>query len=168
MSQEQKQIGSDISKQSFLLSEPGYVSLHRQIRSHWVYQDASYLKLWIEFLLLAAYHNHEVVLNGKVVSLRKGQFIFGRDSFAKRLNLTSSKVRKFVNEAETHRMISRVRCSKYSIISIVNYEKFQKSPAKRPTSRQQSTSTAPHTNKVNKVNKVNKTGYMKYDEGYGI
>ena len=169
LSDQQEEIGSDTQEQNYYSPGEGYISLHRQIRKHWVYENPEYLKIWIEFLLLASFKNHESIFNEELVNLKRGQFIYGRDSFSKRLGISPYRLRKFISMAKTCNMIRQVRRPKYSIITITNYNPFQKSPAKSPTTRQQPASNPPHHNKGNKGNKVNnKSGLMKYDESFGI
>ena len=127
---------NDISKPSSGLAGPGWICLHRNLRKHWVYQNPVYLKIWIEFLLLANFDRRESVINNRVVVLKKGQFIFGRKEFSKRLGVTEHQIRRFITNAQTTAMLHKVNRHKYSIITITNYDFYQ-------GSRQQSATKTP-------------------------
>lgn len=169
MSDQETETGKDSPEQNYYSPGEGYISLHRQIRKHWVYENPEYLKIWVEFLLLASFKNHESLINEELIGLKRGQFIYGRNSFSERLNISEYRLRKFIKMAKACNMIRQVKRAKYSIITITNYINFQTSPAKSPTTRPASRQQAATSNKGNKGNKVNnKTGYEKYDERFGI
>ncbi|MBN77052.1 MAG: hypothetical protein CMO36_02450 [Verrucomicrobiaceae bacterium] len=149
-------ITSDTSKQNSGLAGPGWICLHRNLRKHWVYQNPVYLKIWIEFLLLANFDRRESVINNRVVVLKKGQFIFGRKEFSKRLGVTEHQIRRFITNAITTNMVHKVNRHKYSIITITNYdiyqERRQQSATKTPGKRHEST-TSKQVNKYKSRNR---------------
>lgn len=123
MQSDQTQTSNDSQEQSS--TSPGWVKLHRQIRNHWVYQNPVFLQIWIEFLLLANFDRAESLINGKFIVLKKGQFLFGRRKFAQRLGCSEWQLRAFITAASSAGMIATRKFSKYSIISITNYDLYQ-------------------------------------------
>lgn len=103
----------------------GWIKLQRDIMSHWIAQDNEYLAVWIRMLAEANYEPQTKMFNGQVITVGRGQFIFGLDSYADKTKVSVMRLRRLVDLLEKHQMINRVKSSKYSLISIVNYDKYQ-------------------------------------------
>lgn len=103
----------------------GWIKLQRDIMSHWIAQDNEYLAVWIRMLSEASYEAQTKMFNGQVITVGRGQFIFGLDSYAEKTKVSVMRLRRLVDLLEKHQMINRVKTSKYSLISIVNYDKYQ-------------------------------------------
>lgn len=103
----------------------GWIKLQRDIMSHWIAQDNEYLAVWIRMLSEANYEAQTKMFNGQVITVGRGQFIFGLDSYAEKTKVSVMRLRRLVDLLEKHQMINRVKTSKYSLISIVNYDKYQ-------------------------------------------
>lgn len=130
----------------------GWIKLQRDIMSHWIAQDSEYLAVWIRMLAEANYEPQTKMFNGQVITVGRGQFIFGLDSYAEKTKVSVMRLRRLVDLLEKHRMINRVKSSKYSLISIVNYDKYQ-------ADNRQTTSTeqADNNTKRSKENKQENT-----------
>lgn len=103
----------------------GWIKLQRDIMSHWIAQDNEYLAVWIRMLAEANYEPQTKMFNGQVITVGRGQFIFGLDSYAEKTKVSVMRLRRLVDLLEKHQMINRVKSTKYSLISIVNYDKYQ-------------------------------------------
>ena len=103
----------------------GWIKLQRDIMSHWIAQDNEYLAVWIRMLSEANFESQTKMFNGQVITVGRGQFIFGLDSYADKTKVSVMRLRRLVDLLEKHQMINRVKRSKYSLISIVNYDKYQ-------------------------------------------
>lgn len=103
----------------------GWIKLQRDIMSHWIAQDNEYLAVWIRMLSEANYEPQTKMFNGQVITVGRGQFIFGLDSYAEKTKVSAMRLRRLVDLLEKHQMINRVKSAKYSLISIVNYDKYQ-------------------------------------------
>lgn len=103
----------------------GWIKLQRDIMSHWIAQDNEYLAVWIRMLSEANFEAQTKMFNGQVITVGRGQFIFGLDSYAEKTKVSVMRLRRLVDLLEKHQMINRVKSSKYSLISIVNYDKYQ-------------------------------------------
>lgn len=78
----------------------------------------------------------------QVVSLRSGQFIFGRLKAARDLDMSEWKIRQCISFLKTSGNITIKTTNKYSVITIVNWEIYQgmnngEPPTNPPTTRQQ-------------------------------
>jgi hypothetical protein len=94
-----------------------------------VFQNEGLWKVWTWCLMRAAYEPHwakiKVGRQTTEVWLESGQFIFGRYSAAKRLKMKPSTVRNRMQKLENMRNVDIKEDSKYSIISIVNWDIYQ-------------------------------------------
>ena len=135
-------------------SNNGWIKLHRKLLDNpVVMKDSDHLAVWIYLLLNASHTEYPVLFGGKKISLKAGQLITGRKSIASTLGISESKVRRVLDLFEIDQQIDRQRSNKNSLVSILNWDKYQifdqqidqQATNKRPTSDQQAT-----TNKNNK------------------
>ena len=153
----------------------GYINLHRTLIDSMIFSSQTGLKIWIWLLLKASFKKRYVSLKiGKgetIVTIERGQLLFGRYKAEEELCIDGSTVYKWIKKLEENDMISIKSNNQYSIITICNYDAYQgentneEQPSNNQvtTKEQQSNSrvTAEEQqsntyNKVNKVNKVNK------------
>ena len=120
-----------------------FIKLHRSILESAVFMDAEVLRLWIYLLCRASIEDREIIFDGKVVHLKKGQLVTGRKKLAENIGTSESKVYRSLKLLEELRCITIKVNSKFSLVTIENWAKFQDAPQKV-----NSTSTAyqQHTN----------------------
>jgi len=161
----------------------GWIPLHRKIINHWIYKDADLLKAWVEILARARYHIDPVteVYEGIVYTLNYAEFIFGRTSWSRRLNIGEQKLRTLIRNLRDEDMIRVSRkYSKFTIYFITNFEKYNQQKNHRgdlenqglednnnqqenqqPTSSQPAANQQPTTNQQGKQSKqVNKDNIL--------
>lgn len=109
--------------------ERGYIKLHRKIVDSRVFQNEGLLKVWIWCLVKASHLGRWVkVKAGRGITevyLEPGQFIFGRNSSAKDLNMKPEAARRRIEKLEKLGCIELGRTSKYSLISVINWHSYQ-------------------------------------------
>lgn len=100
------------------------------------------------------------MINGKLVTTKRGQTIFGLDKFSAKSGVTVNKLRRCISILEKEGMIHRQKTPKFSLISIVNYDEYQsdhrQNTGKTQPNHKQTTSKPQHRNNDNKENNVNK------------
>jgi len=118
----------------------GYVRLYRKTLESSVFQNPVTLKIWIWCLLKANHKGRSVsVRTGRgetLVRLQPGQFIFGRNSAAKELNLPASTIHDVMVRFRKTGNLTIFPDSHYSIISISKWSDYQ---AENPTGIRQAT-----------------------------
>lgn len=137
----------------------GWVKLHRKLLKSEVFRNEKLLKVWVWCLLKATHQEYEQLVGLQVVPLAKGQFIYGRKSASKELDINESTIRKYMKTLELMGCISVKSTNKYSVVTVEKWtlyqcdegESYQQSANKVPTECQQST-----TNKNKKNNKEHK------------
>lgn len=106
----------------------GWIKIHRKLQEHWIWNEKrkfSKFEAWIDILLRASHKDTKTMLNGKVVLVNKGNFITSEVKLAEKWNWDRSTVRKFLKILEDEKMIQRSATSKYTSISIENWELYQ-------------------------------------------
>ncbi len=114
----------------------GFIKLERKLLDNWVANDPESLAVWVRFLTLANFKDQTKMINKQLVTVKRGQFIFGLNKFSEASNVTISKLRRVIKNLEKDGMIDKQNFNKYSIISITNYDDYQ-ADDKQTTSRRQ-------------------------------
>ena len=106
----------------------GWVNLHRCIQEHWIWQDAHRFKWWVDLLLRASHKDTKVLIDSSLVECKRGQFITSLYALSSDWNVSRDVVRNFLNLLEKDSMIIRKATTKYTQITICNYESYQDAP----------------------------------------
>lgn len=103
----------------------GWIKLHRRVLKHWVFQDAEYFKFWIYLLLDVNHEDKKMLWNKNLIEVKRGEKITSLKKLAEEFNCSREKVRRFLNLLETDSMITTVSNTKYTQITILNYDSYQ-------------------------------------------
>ena len=120
----------------------GWLKLYRSILDSAVFQDAEVLKLWIWLLCNVAFEQHDTICYGKVIHLKPGQIATGRKKIAQCTDLNENKVYRALTALKSLGNIEIKATNKYSIITVVNWDKYQEENGKRTSGEQQTNSKA--------------------------
>ena len=115
----------------------GWLKLYRSILDSAVFQDAEILKVWIWLLCNVAFEQHDTICYGKVIHLKPGQIATGRKKIAQCTDLNENKVYRALTALKSLGNIEIKSTNKYSIITIVNWDKYQGENGNRTTNEQQ-------------------------------
>ena len=118
----------------------GWLKLYRSILDSAVFQDAEILKVWIWLLCNVAFEQHDTICYGKVIHLKPGQIATGRKKIAQCTDLNENKVYRALTALKSLGNIEIKATNKYSIITVVNWDKYQEENGKRTPSEQQTNS----------------------------
>lgn len=113
----------------------GWVKLWRKSLDSGLLQDPELWTFWCWCLMKAVHRPQQTIINKQVVDLQPGQFIFGRKKAAAELPLSEKKVRTCLYKLEKLQNLAIQSASRYSIITIINWESYQQSdqPTGQPT-----------------------------------
>ncbi len=133
----------------------GFIKLSRNIMDWRWYKNPNTLRLFLHLLLCANYTDGEF----ENYTIKRGQVVTGRKKLSEDLSMSVQEVRTALEHLKSTNEITIKRTSKFSIITVLKYDEFQKSTntstIKQPTSNHQSTNKQPQYNKYNKNNKYN-------------
>ena len=107
------------------MSAPGWIKVHRALLDHWCSTEPEALAVWVRLLCEANFESKKSMINGCLIDVERGQLVFGLDAFSKKSGVSVSKLRRIISMLESDGMISRQKTSKYSLISIACYDKYQ-------------------------------------------
>jgi len=103
----------------------GWICLHRRLLDHPRFRDAEWLSIWTYLLLSATHRDYATLFDGKRVVLKPGQLITGRHSIAEKTGVNASKVFRVLERLKSEQQISQQAGAKNSIITIMNWHKYQ-------------------------------------------
>lgn len=106
----------------------GWIKINRSIVNHWLWGDAERLKWWIDLLFMAAWERKRQLVGKQLVILQRGQLIASLSFLCKRWKRSRTMVEPFLNLLVGEGMIGKDISRNISIITILNYEKYQAHP----------------------------------------
>lgn len=131
----------------------GWIKLYRQFINWEWYQDSKTKSLFIHLLLLANHEENKWQGN----TIKRGQLITSLSHLAKDTGMTVQNVRTSLKKLKSTQEITYTSTSKYTLVSIVNYDKFQSEDIKLTNNSTQSlTINQQTTNKQLTTNKNDK------------
>jgi hypothetical protein len=103
----------------------GWIKIHRKILNNIIFQNDKAFKIWIWCLLKANHQENECLIGRIKIKLKSGQFVFGSNKAKEELKMSKSTIHYWMSFLKAERYIERKITSKYSIITILNYFKYQ-------------------------------------------
>ena len=104
----------------------GWIKLHRKILENPIIcKDSDYLSVWMYLLLNATHKEIPALFKGEKIILKPGQLITGRKSIASKLKISESKIYRIINEYKSEHQIEQQTSNKNSLITILNWDKYQ-------------------------------------------
>lgn len=105
--------------------ENGWIKLHRKLLDNPLRTKPSWAWLWVVLLLKANHEDTEFFFNGRKVLCKKGQLVTGRLELATEIGLSPSSVERALKHLEIEHQIGQQKTTKYRIITILNWDKYQ-------------------------------------------
>lgn len=103
----------------------GWVKLHRELLDNPMTHKSDYLALWIILLLRANHKESSIIIDGKKMPIMPGQFITSRRKLSLLSGISESKIQRALKCYENEHQIKQQTFSKFRLISIVNWDKYQ-------------------------------------------
>ena len=107
-------------------TDKGWIKLYRNILEHWVYDDPLLLKIWLTAVLLANHDDRKIMINGKTVTIHRGQFWTSIRKFSMRVNMGVNTVHRKLDILQKDDMLfvdSRKGIG--TLITVRNYALYQ-------------------------------------------
>ncbi|EOB7286854.1 DnaD domain protein [Staphylococcus aureus] len=173
----------------------GWISIDRSIQNHWLFKEKrtfSKFEAWIYLLMEANHSKAKVPIGNQIVTVERGQRLTSILTLSDLFNWSRFKVKTFLGLLESDGMLEVKTTSKYTLITIVNYDFYQSEQGRNqhqndikptskqhqsninPTSKQHQTNTNNNDNKDNNEKNVNnekkKTTAFDFfqDNGFGF
>ena len=119
----------------------GFITIHRQLMTHWIFQEPEALKFWLALLLEANWEQKKTMFNGSLLTVERGQLVFGRKKYSTKLGISENKLRRYLALLETEQMIHQQKTNKFTLISVTNYDSYQEITSKQPANNPQTTTS---------------------------
>lgn len=107
----------------------GWFKLHRKLFTHYLWEEnrkLSKFEAWIDLLQLVSYtKNNSQMISGIKCDWGRGQYPVSILFLSKRWGWTEKPVRNFLKLLEKDRMIRLDRSSKWTMLTICNYDSYQ-------------------------------------------
>ncbi|EOB7323544.1 DnaD domain protein [Staphylococcus aureus] len=154
----------------------GWISIDRSIQNHWLFKEKrtfSKFEAWIYLLMEANHSKVKVPIGNQIVTVERGQRLTSILTLSDLFNWSRFKVKTFLDLLESDGMLEVKTTSKYTLITIVNYDFYQSEQGRNqhqndikptskqhqsninPTSKQHQTNTNNNDNKDNNEKNVN-------------
>ena len=106
----------------------GWIALHRSLLDHPRYKDPEWVTVWNYLLLKATHTGGRRDFDGQIVELKPGQLITGRIAISEATGVDQNKVRRILETMQKDGQIDREAGRKGSIVTILNWAKYQEKP----------------------------------------
>ena len=130
----------------------GFITLHRSVQKHWIWQEPEALKFWVALLLQANWEAKTTMFNKRLITVERGQVVFGRKVWSERLKISEMKLRRYLEMLKAEGMINQQITSRYSLITVLNYHEYQvnnqQTTSKQPARNQPVTTSKQYNNKT--------------------
>ncbi len=110
------------------MTNEGYIKLYRKIKSSTLWRaERKFSKLegWIDLLLLAQHKETKVMIDSRTVQLKRGQLLTSQLGLSERWRWSIGKLNKFLKYLKDENRIEFKGENKFTIISILNWDKYQ-------------------------------------------
>jgi len=137
----------------------GYLKFYRQLIEHkvWFLDRFSRGQAWVDLIALASFADTYFFIGGYRVDVKRGQLAWSILKLSKRWWWDRDTVKRFLNFLDFEGMISYKCHNRTTLITIVNYEKWQNNttPDAAPDTTPDTTPDAAHNKKYKKNNNKN-------------
>ncbi|EKM3376066.1 DnaD domain-containing protein [Listeria monocytogenes] len=104
----------------------GWIKIYRSLQEHWIWENEKYLKWWLDLLLLANHQDRDILINGELITIKRGQKHTSELWLSNRWNADRKQVRKFLEILKKNDMITITKSrQKGTTYEISNYNDFQ-------------------------------------------
>lgn len=139
----------------------GYIKLWRKIWTHKFFQEKrnfSRFEAWIDLIMQANGKEKEIIFDGKPLLIKRGQFLTSQRRLADRWGWSKTKTRDFLKLSQKHDHSIDVHSDhKKSIITILNYSKYNPLPGKKATTENKEKKTTERPLKDHRLDTTNKS-----------
>lgn len=134
------------------MNDSGWVKTHRALLEWEWYKTPNMVHFFLHCLLRA---NHEYKSwQGKTI--KKGEFISGRKKLSLETGLSEQSIRTCINNLKLTNEITIKTTSKYTVFTIISWEKYQDTNNTNQQTNQQATNSQPASNQQPTTNKNEK------------
>ena len=104
-----------------------FFKVDRDIQNHWLWNDKPFSRgqAWIDLLLLATHTDHKGLLDGKIISRKRGEVHVSIVFLAERWGWSRNKVYRYLDLLKSEKMVTTNGTTDGTIITIEKYAFYQ-------------------------------------------
>lgn len=145
----------------------GYLLVYRSIKGHWLYEKKrkrTKYEAWLDLLFMACHDSEKEPIGYDLIQVNRGQILTSQEKLGSEWKWDRGAVRSFLSQLQADAMISVFTTSKYTMITICNYDTYQTvKPSKVPSSQHQ----VPTYNTLKELNISFSEFWDKYEKKVG-
>jgi len=103
----------------------GWITLHRKIKDHWLWEDPQRFQWWIDILLRANHKDKKILFNGELTTIKRGSFHTSEVKLSEQWKVSRNRVRRFLSLLEDDEMITTHKTTNGTTIEVRNYDVYQ-------------------------------------------
>ncbi len=103
----------------------GWIKLHRDLLDNAIIEKPEYAWLWCVLLLKANHKTKTFIWNNNKTECKEGQLLTSRKKLAEITCFSESKIERILKYLEIEQQIEQQTTTKYRLITIINWEKYQ-------------------------------------------
>lgn len=130
--------------------DDGWIRIHRQIQSHWIWKDPIKFQWWMDILMTVNFVDAKTNIGFELFECKRGQSVKSLQTWAERWKTSKDTARNFLRLLEKDGMIVHENIGKSTRITVCNYDNYQSDLHDRPTRNKRKPNgrqTQPHSNK---------------------
>lgn len=112
----------------------GWISLHRSIQKHWLFEEKrkfSRFEAWIDILMMVNHTDNKIMHDGDLITVKRGQRITSLRQLGERWSWSITKVDKYLKILESDGMLDVKKDTKKTVLTVVNYDDYQDEDLKK-------------------------------------
>jgi hypothetical protein len=103
----------------------GWIKLHRKLIENPIFLNAELLQLFIYCIMKANHEEKEIIFNGELLKIKRGQFVTGRIALGKEIKQKPTTAYKRLKILENLRICDIQSNNRFSLVTLVNYDLYQ-------------------------------------------
>ena len=138
----------------------GYIMIDRDLlqSDFWLSEPFTVGQAWVDLIGMANYADKDKFYMGQYQRVERGQIATSMRALAERWSWSKGKTKRFLDNLVTAHMVTIKRTSKWTTITICNYNVYQdpantKRTSKRPQNDRRRTADGPQTDTQEEINK---------------
>jgi DNA replication protein DnaD len=112
------------------MANEGWISIHRQLQDNSIWSSSKPFddrSAWIDILLMANHKDREIQIGNQIVVIKKGQRFTSIRKLAEKWHWSTNRVKRYLDMLVSAGMIYKDSTHGGTLLTIVNYGKFQDS-----------------------------------------
>lgn len=122
-----------------MMSEKGWVKLHRTIQDHWLWNNDSafdFRSAWQDLIMMMNFKDRKFQMGQEIVFVPRGARITSERKLSEKWKWSRTKVRNFLELLKGDNMIEIEKTTKRTMIKVCNYDLYQNQDTNKKTSKE--------------------------------